>query len=106
MVLDDINQTFFVADTGLAFDDPDLVGESFNPALFDPITGDDPFDVVFFNSFGPPFASVSLFDVTDVTAEASATISIRYDFIAVPEPSSAFVGLIGLIAMAAQRRRA
>lgn len=106
VVLDDINQTFFVADTGLAFDDPDLVGESFNPAIFDAITGDASFDVVFFNSSGPQFATVSLFDVTDVTAEASATISIRYDFIAVPEPSSAFVGLIGLIAMTARRRRA
>lgn len=102
LALPDFSQDFFVADAGLAFDDPNLVGTSFDPAVLDVITGDVPFEVLF-NSAGP----VSLFDVTDVVAEASATISIRYDFdpATVPEPSSALVGLLGLITMTARRRR-
>lgn len=102
LTLDDITQTFFVADDGLPFGDPNLVGEAFDPVILDAITGSVPFDVQF-NSAGP----ITLTNVIDVEAEASATISIQYHFepTAIPEPSSAVVAMPGLMAMAVRRRR-
>jgi len=102
LTLSDITQTFFTADVGLSNDDPNLVGESFNPAIFNTITGSVPFDVEY-----DTFGLLSLNDITDVVVDASVTISVQYDFepAAVPEPSSFLVGALGLVAMTIRRRR-
>jgi len=102
LALPDLTQTFFVADAGLPFGDPNLVGDPFNPAILDAFTGSTPFDLRF-NSPG----QITLNNVSDVEAEASGTISVLFNFeaVSVPEPSSAVVGIFCLMVMSVRKRR-
>jgi len=99
----DFSQTFFVADDGLPFGDPALVGTAFNPAILDTVEGSTPFQILF-NSSG----QIGVNDVTDVFAQASGTISIQYHFTptSVPEPSSTVIAMLALGTLFTRRRRA
>jgi len=98
----DFSQTFFVADAGLQFGDPAIVGTAFDPAILAAVQGTTPFQVSF-NSSG----NVSINDLSDVFAEASGTISLQYHFtpVTVPEPSSAVIVILGLGTLVTRRRR-
>jgi len=97
-----VSQTFFVADEGLPFGDPNLVGTAFDPAILATVTGAAPFEVLFASN------GLIRLNSSEVVAEASGTISIEYHFepAAIPEPSSAALAMFGFLAIATRRRRA
>ena len=86
----DFSRSFDVVDSGTAFD----------PLILAGVEGSIPFDIV----FGTPI-EFSVTNVNNVVAETTGTITLQYNFTAVPEPSGALMAMLGCLAMVGSRRR-